>query len=285
MTELARIKWPAPAKLNLFLHVTGQRPDGYHELQTLFQLIDLYDELEIVPNNEGTISRISHHTEIPAEQDLAIKAARLLQSATGQSGGATLHLHKNIPVGAGLGGGSSDAATVLLVLNRVWGCNLSLQQLAELGVTLGADIPLFIHGHTAFASGIGEQLQPVNLGEKYYVLVQMPLHISTKELFNHPALRRDCPQISESEALAGSGVNVFEAVVREMYPEMGNALDHLRQYGDARMTGTGSSIFLEMPNTHATIKTTQRLNSLYNVRAVNGLDRSPVHEMLRALSG
>lgn len=283
MTEPARIKWPAPAKLNLFLHITGQRPDGYHELQTLFQLIDLYDEIEIVPNNEGTISRISDHAEIPAELDLTIKAARLLQSTTGQRSGATLRLHKNIPVGAGLGGGSSDAATTLLVLNRLWGCNLSLQQLAELGVTLGADVSLFIHGHTAFASGIGEQLQPVNLGEKYYVLVQMPLHISTTELFNHPALRRNCPLISEQDALAGSGMNVFEAVVREIYPMMANALDHLRQYGDARMTGTGSSIFLEMPNANVAIKTAQRLNSLYNVRAVHGLDRSPVHEMLRTL--
>lgn len=284
MTDLAGIKWPAPAKLNLFLHVTGQRPDGYHELQTLFQLIDLYDELEIVPNNEGTISRISHHAEIPVEQDLVIKAARLLQSATGQSRGANLLLHKNIPIGAGLGGGSSDAATTLLVLNHLWGCNLSVQQLAQLGMTLGADIPFFVHGYTAFASGIGEQLQPVTLGEKYYVLVQMPLHISTTELFNHPALRRNCPLIGEQEVLTGSGVNVFEAVVREMYPVMANALDHLRHYGDARMTGTGSSIFLEMPNINAAIKTTQRLNSLYNVRAVHGLDRSPLHEMLRALS-
>src|SRR5690606_25792086 len=226
---------------------------------------------------------INQHDEIPAEQDLVIKAARLLQSVTGHSHGASLRLHKNIPIGAGLGGGSSDAATTLLVLNRLWGCNLSVEQLARLGMTLGADIPLFIHGHTAFAGGIGEQLQAVNLGEKYYVLVQMPLHISTAELFNHPALRRDCPLISEQEVMTGSGVNVFEAVVREMYPMMAHALDDLRQYGDARMTGTGSSIFLEMPNADATIKTTHRLNSLYNVRAVHGLDRSPVHKMLRAL--
>ncbi|MDZ4731444.1 MAG: 4-(cytidine 5'-diphospho)-2-C-methyl-D-erythritol kinase [Xanthomonadales bacterium] len=283
MTEPVSVKWPAPAKLNLFLHVTGQRENGYHELQTLFQLIDLCDELEFEPNSDGLICRIGSHDEIPAEQDLVIRAARLLQSLTDLSRGATIRLHKNIPVGGGLGGGSSDAATTLLVLNRLWGCNLSIRQLAQLGMSLGADVPLFIHGHTALASGIGEQLQPLELGEKHYVLVQMPLHISTAKAFKHPALQRNCPLISEQEALAGSGVNVFETVVRRMYSLMAEVLDDLRQYGDARMTGTGSSIFLEVPDLEAAMKTTQRLNSLYNVRAVRGLDISPVHAMLRTL--
>lgn len=283
MIDLASVKWPAPAKLNLFLHVTGRRNDGYHELQTLFQLIDLCDELEFEPNSEGIISRLGSHDEIPIDRDLAIRAARLLQSVTDVSCGATIRLHKNIPVGGGLGGGSSDAATTLLVLNRLWSCDLPLQRLAQLGLSLGADIPLFIYGRTALASGIGEQLQPLKLGEQHYVLVHIPLHISTEEVFKHPALRRDCPLISEQEALAGSDVNVFEAVVRQMYPLMAEALDDLRQYGDARMTGTGSSIFLKMPGLEAAMKTTQRLNSLYNVRAVRGLDLSPVHEMLRTL--
>lgn len=283
MIDLASLKWPAPAKLNLFLHVTGRRNGGYHDLQTLFQLIDLCDELEFESNSDGLICRIGNHDEIPVEQDLVIRAARLLQSVTDVSCGASIRLHKNIPVGGGLGGGSSDAATTLLVLNRLWGCNLSTRQLAQLGVSLGADVPLFIHGHTALASGIGEQLQLLELGEKHYVLVQMPLQISTAKAFKHPALQRDCPLISEQEALAGSGVNVFEAVVRQMYPVMAEALDDLRQYGDARITGTGSSIFLEMPSLEAAMKTTQRLNSLYNVRAVRGLDLSPAHEMLRTL--
>ncbi len=284
MTEGVLLKWPAPAKLNLFLHVTGRRDDGYHELQTLFQLIDLCDELEFELCSDGLISRAGCLAEIPLDQDLVLKAGRLLQSATGVSAGVRIHLHKNIPIGAGLGGGSSDAATTLLVLNRLWGCELPLVKLAQLGKALGADVPLFIQGHTAFASGIGEQLRPLDLGARHYVLVQMPLHISTAEAFNHPDLQRDCPLISEQAALAGRGINVFEAVVRQMHPVMAKALDDLRQFGDARMTGTGSCIFLEMRDEDAAMKTTQRLNSLYNVRAVRGLDSSPVHEMLRRLA-
>jgi 4-diphosphocytidyl-2-C-methyl-D-erythritol kinase len=281
LTELASIRWPAPAKLNLFLHVTGRRENGYHEIHTLFQLINLYDELEIESRGDGLICRVGNHAEIPEDRDLVIRAARLLQATAAVNRGANIRLHKNIPIGAGLGGGSSDAATTLLVLNRIWDCKFSNQQLASLGMSLGADIPLFVHGHTAFACGIGEQLTPMNLGEKHYVLIQMPLHISTEKAFSHPDLQRNCAKINEQAALQGKGLNVFEAVVRQMYPDMAHALDDLRQYGDARMTGTGSSIFLEMPDAEAAIRTTQRLNSLYNVRAVCGLDSSPVHEMLR----
>jgi 4-diphosphocytidyl-2-C-methyl-D-erythritol kinase len=275
------MKWPAPAKLNLFLHVCRRRLDGYHELQTLFQLIDWCDELEIQATSDGLITRVGGLADVPHEQDLVIRAARLLQTASGTSAGATIHLHKNIPVGAGLGGGSSDAATTLLVLNHLWQCDLSITQLAELGLSLGADVPLFIYGNSAFARGVGEQLEAVELGDRHYVLVFMPLHISTAEVFRHPDLQRDCELISKGDVLAGAGQNVCEEVVRNMYPIMARALDDLRRYGAARMTGTGSSIFVEMPDADAAIRTTSQLNSLYNVRAVRGLDRSPVHEMLR----
>ncbi|HKX57077.1 MAG TPA: 4-(cytidine 5'-diphospho)-2-C-methyl-D-erythritol kinase, partial [Xanthomonadales bacterium] len=246
MSEPANVKWPAPAKLNLFLHVCGRRPDGYHELQTLFQLIDFCDELVFEPAVDRQIYREGGLAGIPAEQDLVVKAGRLLQSAAGINTGARINLRKHIPVGAGLGGGSSDAATTLLVLNRMWGCDFSLDQLAELGLELGADVPLFVRGHTAFAAGVGEILEPVELGEKHYLLIQMPLHISTAEVFQHPALQRDCPQLSRAEALAGEGFNACEPVVRQMHPQMAQAMDHLHQFGTPRMTGTGSSIFLEM---------------------------------------
>ncbi len=277
------MKWPAPAKLNLFLHVCGQRTDGYHELQTLFQLIDFCDQLEFEITLDGIIRRIEGPEDLPAESDLVIRAARLLQSSTGVSKGARIKLSKEIPVGAGLGGGSSDAATTLLVLNHLWRCDLSTAQLAELGLSLGADVPLFVLGNSAFASGIGERLQAVELGERHYVLVLMPLHVSTAEVFRHPQLKRDCAVMSSNEAKGSTGTNVCEKVVRAMYPAMDRALDNLAFYGDARMTGTGSCIFLEMPDADSAIKTTIQLNSLYNVRAVRGLDKSPVHELLRKM--
>ncbi len=279
------MKWPAPAKLNLFLHVCGQRPDGYHELQTLFQLIDFCDQLEFEITVDGIIRRIEGPPGIPAENDLVIRAARLLQASSGVSKGALIKLNKIIPVGAGLGGGSSDAATTLLVLNHLWRCNLSIGQLAELGLSLGADVPLFVRGNSAFASGIGEQLEAVELGERHYVLVLLPLHVSTAEVFRHPQLQRDCAALSIKDAMAGKGHNVCEKVVRSMYAEMAGALDDLAPYSPARMTGTGSCIFLEMPDADTAMKTTIQLDSLYNVRAVRGLDKSPVHELLRKSYG
>lgn len=275
------MKWSAPAKLNLFLHVCGRRPDGYHELQTLFQLIDFCDELEFEISHDGIISRVEGPADIPAEKDLVIRAAHLLQTSASVSKGALIKLTKVIPVGAGLGGGSSDAATTLLVLNHLWGCNLSMGKLAALGLSLGADVPLFVHGHSAFASGIGERLEAVELGERHYVLVLMPLHVSTAEVFQHPLLQRDCAALSVKDAMAGKGKNVCEWVVRNMYKVMARALDELASYGPARMTGTGSCIFLEMPDADTAMKTTIQLNSLYNVRAVRGLDKSPVHALLQ----
>lgn len=275
------MKWPAPAKLNLFLHVCGRRPDGYHELQTLFQLIDFCDQLEFDVTDDGIIRRIEGPPDIPEEADLAVRAARLLQTSARVSKGAFIKLDKIIPIGAGLGGGSSDAATTLLVLNHLWQCNLSIEQLAGLGLSLGADVPLFVYGNSAFASGIGEKLRAVELGERHYVLVLMPLNVSTAEVFRDPHLQRDCAVLSIEEAMAGAAHNVCEKVVRSMHAEMAFALDDLASYGPARMTGTGSCIFLAMPDKDTAMKATIQLNSLYNVRAVSGLDKSPLHELLR----
>jgi 4-diphosphocytidyl-2-C-methyl-D-erythritol kinase len=274
-------KWPAPAKLNLFLHVTARRQDGYHDLQTLFQLIDLHDELQFSIRPDGLIHCEGGPADIPAEKNLVVKAARKLKSAAGVSKGVNITLTKNIPAGAGLGGGSSDAATTLLVLNRLWHCNLSLSDLAQLGKSLGADVPVFVRGETAFATGIGEELDPVTLGERHYVLVLLPVHVSTAELFNHPGLDRNGPVISREMALAGKGINAFEPVVSQLYPDIGKALDEASKLGQARMTGTGSSIFIEMPDAEAAMRATLQLNSLYNVRAVRGEDYSPVHKMLQ----
>ncbi len=284
MIDAADVVWPAPAKFNLFLHVCGRRPDGYHELQTLFQLIDFCDELVMEPSEDGDIQRLGGLAGIPVEDDLAVRAARLLQKESGSRLGARISIKKRIPVGAGLGGGSSDAATVLLVLNTLWECGFSTKDLAGLGLRLGADVPLFVEGRTALAGGVGEVLDPVELGERHYVLVEMPVHISTAELFRNPALQRDCPVISRADALSGACFNAFEPVVTALYPQMAEALENLRKYGKPRMTGTGSSIFLEMPGVEAATNATLQLNSLYNVRAVRGLDQSPVHEMLRRMT-
>ena len=280
LTDTSSLLWPAPAKLNLFLHITGRRSDGYHELQTLFQLIDLHDELEITPTEDRQVIRLSGHAEIPQEEDLVVRAAKLLQSECRVSGGVRIRVNKNIPLGGGLGGGSSDAATTLLVLNQAWSCNLSLKDLAELGLSLGADVPVFVQGQSALATGVGEQLEALELGERHYVLVFLPVHVNTGEVFRAPQLRRDCELISRKAALAGKGINVCEPVVRRLHPIVDKALDGVGQFGPVRMTGTGSTLFLEMPDRNAAMKATHELKSLYNVRAVRGQDRSMVHEML-----
>jgi len=273
--------WPAPAKLNLFLHVTGRRQDGYHDIQTLFQLVDLCDELQIEVTNSASITRPEGGYGVSEREDLVVRAAKLLQTETGTRRGARIKVFKHIPPGAGLGGGSSDAATTLLVLNHLWRCQLDIDDLARLGVTLGADIPVFIHGHNALASGIGDQLQAVDLGQRHYLLVFNQQHISTSEVFGHPKLKRDSSAISLASALAGAGRNDCEAVVRQLFPEIETALRELQVWGVPRMTGTGSCLFLTMPDEEAAMSAAREINSRYNVRAVRGLDRSPVHELLR----
>jgi len=275
-------RWPAPAKINLFLHVTGRRPDGYHELQTLFQLLDWGDEVGIRTTRGRTITRGAADYPVPADDDLAIRAARLLQKEAGCSRGAEIRVHKRIPLGSGMGGGSSDAATVLLVLNRLWACGLELAELARLGIRLGADVPVFVHGTSALGTGIGDRLRPVSLGPRHYVLVFPGIEIGTREVFGDPDLVRNSAPIGLPEALAGAGRNDCEAVVRKRYPALAELLERLQRWGQPRMTGTGSGIFLEMESAEEAIGAAHEMKTLYNVRAVSGVDRSPLHDRLDA---
>lgn len=277
--------WPAPAKLNLFLHVTGRRPDGYHELQTLFQLLDWGDDvwLRTRPGREIIRRRAAYH--VNAEADLAILAARALQEAAGARAGAEIEVRKRIPLGGGLGGGSSDAATVLVVLNRLWGCGLGADELAHIGFKLGADVPVFVHGRTAVGTGAGEALAPAELGPRHYVLVMPDIRISTREVFSDPELRRDSSPISDQEILQGKGRNDCQPVVCARHPEMSQLLSYLGRYGDPRMSGTGSAVFIPMSTREAAERaaaalragSASELKCRYNVRAVGGLDRSPLH--------
>jgi 4-diphosphocytidyl-2-C-methyl-D-erythritol kinase len=279
-TESAISVWPAPAKINLFLHVTGRRADGYHELQTLFQLLDWGDEVSIRATPGAAITRGAADYPVAAEEDLAIRAARLLQRHTECREGAEISVRKRIPLGSGMGGGSSNAATVLLALNRLWASGLGLAELSALGAGLGADVPVFVQGDTALATGIGDRLHPVRLGRRHYVLVFPGIAIGTREIFTDPELARDSRELSKAEALAGEGRNDCEAVVRKRFPAMAEAADRLQKWGRPRMTGTGSGIFLQMDSEKQARSAAREIKNLYNVRAVIGVDRSPLHHRL-----
>ena len=253
--------FPAPAKVNLFLHIVGQRPDGYHLLQTVFRLLDFYDTIYLKPTNSKEIKRANDVSGVPEDSDLCIRAARLLQQHTGCAHGAEIMVEKNIPMGGGLGGGSSDAATVLLALNRLWQLNLSREELLGLGLKLGADVPFFIYGTNAWAEGIGEQLQSIELRDAYYVVLTPDVHVSTAQIFANKQLTKDSiPQIMATFSRAaqlnavnsGDGnislefINSLEKVVCNLYPEVSACLHWLKRFGDARMSGSGASVFLEV---------------------------------------
>jgi len=280
MNDVSALSWPAPAKINLFLHVTGRRNDGFHDIQTLFQLLDWGDKVQIRPSRNPDITRGSADYDVVESDDLVIRAARLLQSETGCRLGAEIKVRKRIPLGSGLGGGSSDAATVLLVLNRLWNCDLGLADLAELGRRLGADIPVFIHGHSAMAEGVGDVLEPVSLGRKHYVLVFPGISISTAQVFADPDLPRNSNRISLEHVLAGAGRNDCEGVVRQRFPALDRAMNVLSRWGDPLMTGTGSTIYIEMQDRKSAKSAAKAIKTLYNVRAVSGVDRSSLHEQL-----
>ncbi len=280
MSEQAGTSWPAPAKLNLFLHVTGRRKDGYHNIQTLFQILDWGDEILVKTTDRWSIRRTRDDYAVPEQDDLAIRAARLLQAETACRQGADIGVVKRIPMGSGMGGGSSDAATVLLVLNRLWGCGLGSGELARLATRLGADVPVFVRGNSAMAEGTGDVLEPVNLGKRHYVLVFPAIAISTKDVFSDPELRRDSESISLEDALSGRGRNDCEAVVRKRYPAMAGILENLGKWGQPMMTGTGSGIFIPMNDEQHAKSTARQIKNLYNVRAVTGVDRSPLYEKL-----
>ena len=248
---MSGLSWPAPAKLNLFLHVTGRRADGYHELETLFQIIDWADELSVAVRADGVIERSGGPAGVTPEQDLVVRAARLLRERAGHPGlGATLALVKRIPLGAGLGGGSSDAATALVALNQLWGLGLGVESLAALAVELGADVPLFVRGQNALARGVGESLEPVELPRRAYAVVFPGTPVATAEAFQAPELTRNSPAITipglplpSVDGAALPGRNDLEPVVAARYPAVRAALDWLGKRAAARMTGSGACVF------------------------------------------
>jgi 4-diphosphocytidyl-2-C-methyl-D-erythritol kinase len=277
--------WPAPAKLNLFLHVTGRRPDGYHELQTVFQLIDLCDTIAISVREDGRIERPDGPPGVDPESDLTVRAARALQQATAGKLGATLRVRKRIPMGGGLGGGSSDAASVLLGLNQVWGCGLGVDELARLGLPLGADVPVFVRGSSAWGQGVGEDLQPLELPDAWYVVIHPGVAVGTRDVFQSPELTRNSPVITIRAFFQAGGRNDCEPVVRARFPEVAEALDWLGRFAPARLTGTGSCIFAPCATAIDAERLAARVPDRWTSYVARGLNVSPVHELLRVRGG
>lgn len=237
--------WPSPAKLNLFLYITGRRASGYHDLQTLFQFLDHGDELTITANNSGNITLSPALADVALEDNLIYKAAMALKNAAQSPLGADIQLHKVLPMGGGIGGGSSNAATTLVALNYLWQTGLSDDQLAEIGLALGADVPVFTRGFAAFAEGVGEELSAVEPEEKWYLVVRPAVSIATKDIFTHPQLMRNTPKRDLASLLATPYENDCEKIVRSLYPEVDKQLSWLLQYAPSRLTGTGSCVFAE----------------------------------------
>ncbi|MES1191685.1 MAG: 4-(cytidine 5'-diphospho)-2-C-methyl-D-erythritol kinase [Steroidobacter sp.] len=274
--------WPAPAKLNLFLHIVGRRADGYHLLQTAFQFIDLCDELRFYQRPAAVIERKSGPQEVDPEHDLVVRAARMLAAHARHASGVAIELIKRIPMQAGLGGGSSDAATVLVALNQLWSLNLTVDQLAVMGLKLGADVPVFVRGQAAWAEGVGEQLWPLDFPEHHYLVIQPPVSVSTAAIFQASELTRDTPVTTIRAFRAGDGHNDCTKVVCSRYPEVAQALDWLGQYGDARLTGTGACIFAALPNREQAAHILAQLPAeIGRGFVVKGLNRSPLLSRLR----
>ncbi|HEX4376917.1 MAG TPA: 4-(cytidine 5'-diphospho)-2-C-methyl-D-erythritol kinase [Steroidobacteraceae bacterium] len=280
--------WPAPAKLNLFLHVVRRRPDGYHDLQTLFQLIDRCDRIGIAVRNDGQVIRHGGLPEVTPDQDLTVRAARALQERCGTPFGADLHVVKHIPVGGGLGGGSTDAATVLLALDRLWGCGLDLGELADIGLELGADVPVFVRGRTAWGEGRGEILEPVERPERWFLVIHPGVAVSTAEMFQAPELTRNSPVITIRAFSEGGTGNAFEPIVRARYAEVASALDWLNAQIDARnvviparLTGTGACIFASFERAEDAERIAARVPDRWSAFVARGLGCSPIHDRLK----
>ena len=237
--------WPAPAKINLFLHVVGRRADGYHLLQTVFRFLDHGDSIRCEPRADDNILLATPLPGVPPETDLTVRAAQALRQASGVVKGVTLHVDKRLPMGGGLGGGSSDAATVLMALNQLWNCGLDTAHLQRIGLALGADVPVFIHGHSTFAEGVGEQFTDVVPPPAWYLVLVPPTGVPTAEIFRSEQLRRDTPAIAAADWCAGFGHNDLEPVACALYPQVAAHLDWLRQFGDARMSGSGACCFVD----------------------------------------
>ncbi len=271
----------SPAKLNLFLHITGQRGDGYHELQTLFQLLDWGDRLQFKSDNSGEISLHGADLGIPAEQNLIVKAAQALPRNTGNQG-VSIHLEKRIPEGGGLGGGSSNAAATLLAMNYLWNLQLGDKALQKIGAKLGADVPVFVAGHTAWAEGIGEFLTPVELPETWYLVIAPGCHVSTAEIFSNEQLTRNTSPIKMAAFFEGNSRNDCQQLVRNLHKEVDNALNWLDNFGTAKLTGTGACVFASFDDEQAATSALSQLPESMSGFVARGINTSPV---LNALVG
>jgi 4-diphosphocytidyl-2-C-methyl-D-erythritol kinase len=273
--------WPAPAKLNLFLRIVGRRTDGYHDLQTVFRLLDWGDELRLRVRDDGAIVRASEVPGVPADSDLTVRAARLLQAEAGVTLGVEIAVDKRIPMGGGLGGGSSDAASVLVALNHLWGCGFGESRLAELAARLGADVPVFVHGRSAWAEGIGERLAPIALPPRWYVVLDPGEHVPTAALFQAPELTRNAPPATISSFASGeTAENAFEPVVRARHPKVAAALDWLSRFGRARLSGSGGCVFLETASLAQARKLVRQCPPQFTAQLAAGVEVSPLHRAL-----
>jgi len=280
------MKWPAPAKLNLFLYITGQRADGYHTLQTLFQFLDYGDTLHIQPRSDGKIRLLTPVDGVPDEENLIVRAARLLMERAAATGclragsGADISVDKRLPMGGGLGGGSSNAATVLVALNHLWGCQLTEDELAELGLSLGADVPVFVRGHAAFAEGVGEILTPVDPPEKWYLVAHPGVSIPTPVIFKDPELPRDTPSRSINTLLNCEFANDCEVIARKRFREVDAALSWLLEYAPSRLTGTGACVFAEFDTESAARQVLEQAPEWLHGFVARGVNLSPLAQAI-----
>ncbi|KZZ59302.1 4-(cytidine 5'-diphospho)-2-C-methyl-D-erythritol kinase [Oleiphilus sp. HI0125] len=275
---------PAPAKLNLFLHINGRRPDGYHELQTVFQLLDFGDELYFELNSSQAITIKPEFNDIPVEDNLIYQAAKILEPFATNYKGVDITLNKRLPMGGGVGGGSSDAATTLIALNYLWQCNLSNEELCDLGIQLGADVPVFVNGKTSWAEGIGEQLSPIKTPDCWYVVLAPEAHISTVKIFSNEVLTRDTPKMRIAPALEGQALNALnndcEALVKQLYPTVNEAINWLSKYGPTKLTGTGACCFCRLSTETEARQVLKEAGAKFKGFIAKGVSLSPAHQKL-----
>ncbi|WP_043204083.1 4-(cytidine 5'-diphospho)-2-C-methyl-D-erythritol kinase [Pseudomonas putida] len=280
---MQKITLPAPAKLNLWLHIIGRRADGYHELETVFQFLDHGDELSFAVRDDGVIRLHTEIEAVPHDSNLIVRAARKLQEQSGSPLGADIWLTKVLPMGGGIGGGSSDAATTLLALAHLWQLDWDEDRLAALGLSLGADVPVFVRGHAAFAQGVGEQLTPVDPDEPWYVVLVPQVSVSTVEIFSHPQLTRDSLPLNMRPVPEGNSRNDCQPVVEQSYPEVRNALNSLGKFTEARLTGTGSCVFGAFPSKAEADKVLALLSATQTGFVAKGSNISMLHRKLQSL--
>lgn len=274
-------RWPAPAKINLMLRIIGQRDDGYHLLQTVFQFVDLCDWITFHSVDNERVSLYKAIPGVPEEDDLTIRAANLLKAETGYARGVCIQVEKNLPMGGGLGGGSSDAATTLIVLNELWGLRLPADKLMKLGLSLGADVPAFLYGYSSWAEGVGERLEKINIPEQWIVIIKPDCHVNTKEIFLAKDLTRNSKSITICDFIAGEHQNDCLDAVRKRYQSVKDALVDLSKYSEARLTGTGACVFAQFDSEVAAISAYASLRNKWQVYLAKGVNESPLFSKLK----